>query len=125
MSTAEDINISVQTQFLPHMSDPAVQRYAFAYTVTIRNLGHDTVQLRNRFWQITNGNNDTQEVSGSGVVGEEPILTPNADYTYTSGSVIDTPVGSMTGHYEFEGPNGILFKVPIPRFGLYHTNSLN
>ena len=125
MTLADDIKISVVTQPLENQSVPAENRYAFAYTIHMRNLSHYTVQLRNRYWQITNGNNKSHEVSGAGVVGEEPILEPNGEYTYTSGAVLDTPVGSMQGHFEFEDPSGKMFLVPVPIFSFMKANSVN
>ena len=89
------------------------------------NVGVEPLQLRNRYWLITDGNGRTQEVSGPGVVGEEPNLAPEQSFTYRSGAVLDTPVGTMQGHYEFEDRDGSMHKVPINVFTLAVTHVLN
>ena len=89
------------------------------------NIGLEPLQLRNRYWLITDGNGDTQEVSGAGVVGEEPVIAPDESFEYRSGAVLDTPVGTMQGHYEFESKDGTLFKAPINVFSLAVANALN
>lgn len=90
----------------------------FAYTVTIRNLGRETVQLLGRYWLITNGHGRETEVQGEGVVGEQPHIAPGNDYQYTSGAVIETPLGTMEGHYEMVDEQGNAFRVAIPVFRL-------
>ncbi len=79
---------------------PEEERYVFAYTVTIRNLGRSQVQLLGRYWLITNGHGRETEVQGEGVVGEQPHIPAGGEYRYTSGAVIETPLGTMQGHYE-------------------------
>jgi ApaG protein len=125
MNLSDDVRVSVISQYLANQSDPINNRYAFAYFVRIRNLGQHTVQLRYRYWLITNGNGDVKEVQGPGVVGEEPILAPGDEYSYTSGAVIETPFGTMQGHYEFDGPRGLRFKTEIPLFTLSQDNIIN
>ncbi|HCF78523.1 MAG TPA: Co2+/Mg2+ efflux protein ApaG [Glaciecola sp.] len=125
MQTTSDIVIEVNTQFIGQHTGDNVIRYAFSYHVTMTNIGLEPLQLRNRYWLITDGNGDTQEVSGAGVVGEEPIITPDESFEYHSGAVLDTPVGSMQGHYEFESKDGTLFKAPINVFSLAVANALN
>ena len=87
----------------------------FAYTITIRNTGEVAAQLNHRHWIITNADGVRQEVRGRGVVGEEPHIEPGGSFRYTSAAVLETPVGSMQGHYEFEADGGEHFLVPIPR----------
>lgn len=125
MQTTSDIVIEVNTQFIGQHTGDNVRRYAFSYHVTMTNIGLEPLQLRNRYWLITDGNGDTQEVSGAGVVGEEPVITPDESFEYRSGAVLDTPVGSMQGHYEFESKDGTLFKAPINVFSLAVANALN
>jgi ApaG protein len=125
MQTTSDIVIEVNTQFIGQHTGDNVIRYAFSYHVTMTNIGLEPLQLRNRYWLITDGNGDTQEVSGAGVVGEEPVITPDESFEYRSGAVLDTPVGSMQGHYEFESKDGTLFKAPINVFSLAVANALN
>ncbi|SUB73304.1 CO2+/MG2+ efflux protein ApaG [Pluralibacter gergoviae] len=73
------------------------ERYVFAYTVTIRNLGRESVQLLGRYWLITNGNGRETEVQGEGVVGVQPHIEPGNEYQYTSGAVLETPLGHHAG----------------------------
>ena len=113
-----EITVNVRPQYLPEQSDPDNQQYAFAYTVTIRNLGRTPVQLLGRYWLITNGNGREIEVQGEGVVGEQPHIAPGEEYQYTSGAVIETPLGTMQGHYEMVDADGNAFRIAIPVFRL-------
>jgi ApaG protein len=119
------IKISVKTQYLEDRLAPHENKYAFAYRIDIRNLSDQKVKLLNRYWLITDGNGKKTEVQGEGVVGEQPLIEPGKSYQYTSGAILDTPVGSMQGHYELEDSTGNLFKAPIDIFGLAVPNLLN
>lgn len=112
------IRIHVKTQYLPDHSSPATHRFAFAYTITIANEGPVPVQLLRRHWIITDGNEKVQEVRGDGVVGEQPWIHPGSAHTYTSGAVLDTPVGTMEGSYHMVMESGNSFEALIPRFTL-------
>lgn len=92
--------VQVQSVYIESQSSPEEERYVFAYTVTIRNLGRSQVQLLGRYWLITNGHGRETEVQGEGVVGEQPHIPAGGEYQYTSGAVIETPLGTMQGHYE-------------------------
>ncbi|MEP4888984.1 MAG: Co2+/Mg2+ efflux protein ApaG [Aliiglaciecola sp.] len=122
----KDICIDVQTQYLEDRFPESEEKYAFAYKITITNNSQDEVTLLNRYWLITDGNGDKSEVSGKGVVGEQPLIKPSESFQYTSGAILDTPVGTMQGHYEFScDENDELLKVPIEVFRLADTNVLN
>jgi ApaG protein len=110
--------VSVQVNYLASESAPEQERFAFAYTITIANHGPTPGQLLNRHWVITDGVGDVQEVRGPGVIGQQPRLTQGEHFTYTSGAVIKTPVGTMEGSYEFRTDEGELFEVPIEVFSL-------
>ena len=112
------IDVSVVTRHLPEQSLPDQQRYAFAYTVTIRNSGALPAKLLTRHWIITDGNAKVQEVRGPGVVGEQPRLAPGESHTYTSGCVLATPVGSMHGSFGMQAGDGHAFDAPISPFRL-------
>jgi ApaG protein len=122
MSDRYRFEIDVEPRYIARESDPQAGRWVFAYTVTIRNTGSAAAQLNNRHWVITNANGDRQEVRGRGVVGEEPHIEPGTSFRYTSAAVLETPVGSMHGHYEFEADGGETFLVPIPVFSLSVPN---
>ncbi len=127
MSNAETyaIEVSVQTRYLREQSDPSAQRFAFAYTITIANEGSLPAQLLSRHWLITDGNNKVQDVQGPGVVGEQPVIAPGASHTYTSGCLLDTPVGTMEGSYDMRASDGHTFSANIERFRLAKPNALN
>jgi len=110
--------VHVQSVYVESQSSPDEERFVFAYTVTIRNLGRMPVQLRGRYWLITNGNGREIEVQGEGVVGEQPHIAPGEEYQYTSGAVIETPLGTMQGHYEIIDVNGAPFSIEVPVFRL-------
>lgn len=112
------VAVQVQSIYVASQSSPDNERYVFAYTVTVRNLGRDSVQLLGRHWLITNGNGRETEVQGEGVVGEQPHIAPGSEFQYTSGAVLETPMGTMQGHYEMVDGNGDSFRVEIPVFRL-------
>ena len=103
------INIDVETAFVDAQSSPEQDRYVFAYTITIRNAGTTAARLLSRHWVITDANGNTQEVHGEGVVGEQPFLRPGEDFRYTSGTSLETPVGSMHGSYQMRTEMGEYF----------------
>ncbi len=121
----QQLHIQVASHYLTDRSMPEEDKYVFAYTVTIRNLGSEAATLRNRRWLITDGNGKTTEVKGAGVVGKEPTIGPGKQYSYTSGAVLESPVGTMEGYYEMEAEDGSLFKATIPVFRLAVPNVVN
>lgn len=124
-TTENDINISVKTAFLADHPVAEEGKYAFAYFISIENNGSQSVQLLNRYWLITDGNGKASEVSGPGVVGEQPHIAPGHTHQYNSGAILDTPVGSMQGFYEMQRPDGSLFQAPIPLFSLAVPSLIN
>jgi len=119
------IDIDVVTDYISEQSDPTVDRYVFAYTITINNRGAIPVKLLNRHWLITDANGKVQEVRGEGVVGEQPHLNPGEHFEYTSGAVLETPVGVMEGEYEMVTDEGDTFLAPIDRFSLAIPRTLH
>ena len=117
--------VSVQTAYLPDQSSPDDSKYAFAYTVTISNIGSVTAQLISRHWIITDANNHVQEVKGLGVVGAQPLLQPGQQFEYTSGTLLPTPIGSMRGTYKIVAEDGTLFDALIEPFTLAVPKILN
>lgn len=110
--------VQVQSVYVESQSIPEEERYVFAYTVTIRNLGRFDVQLLGRYWLITNSNGRQTEVQGEGVIGEQPIIRPGSEFQYTSGAILETPLGTMEGHYEMVDQKGQPFRTAIPVFRL-------
>lgn len=133
-----EIKVDVTTQYIKTQSIPAEEKFVFAYHIDIYNPSHHTVQLLTRHWLITDGNGKLQEIQGDGVVGDTPTLSPGESYQYTSGAVLNTEVGSMSGHYgmrviletEDEIKDAIehdvlMFKAEIPVFTLAVPSALN
>ncbi|MBU3069062.1 Co2+/Mg2+ efflux protein ApaG [Aestuariicella sp. G3-2] len=121
----DSIRIHIKTRYLPEQSQPQQKKFVFAYTITIANEGEETAQLISRHWKITDANGEIQEVAGVGVVGEQPVLAPGEEYTYTSGSVLETETGTMEGSYQMRADSGDLFDVPIPAFALVPPHRLH
>ncbi|MHB1869697.1 MAG: Co2+/Mg2+ efflux protein ApaG [Steroidobacteraceae bacterium] len=118
MSAPHKIRIEVETSYLGEQSDPHEQRYVFAYTITIRNEGGLPATLLTRHWIITDANGGVKEVRGDGVVGEQPRLEPGQGFRYSSGAVLETPVGTMQGSYQMIDGEGQRFDAPIAPFRL-------
>lgn len=112
------LRVEARATHLPEQSDAAQERYVFAYTITITNVGQVSARLISRHWIITDGENRVQEVRGDGVVGEQPLLHPGDRFEYTSGTALGTPVGTMRGSYRMSAEDGHDFDAPIPEFTL-------
>ena len=127
MSTEPEYNIQVEVEaaYIPEQSSPEENRFVFAYTVTIRNVGDVPAKLLTRHWIITDAEGRVQEVRGEGVVGEQPHLKPGEGFRYTSGTVLETPVGSMHGSYHMVADDGVEFDTPIPPFTLSVPHTLH
>ncbi|SRR5690554_5177163 len=119
------MTVEVEPAYLEAQSEPDQHRYAFSYTVTLRNAGRVAARLLTRHWLIVDGNGEEREVHGEGVVGEHPYLRPGETFRYTSGAVLKTPLGSMRGHYTLRGDDGVLFEAEIPVFTLAIPNTLH
>jgi ApaG protein len=113
-----DIQVTVTTQYIEPESNPEASRFVFAYTITIENIGEIPAKLISRHWIITDANNRVQEVKGKGVIGEQPYLQPANAFTYTSGTMLETPVGSMQGTYQMVADDGHHFDAVIEPFSL-------
>lgn len=120
-----DTRVEVQTTYIPEQSEPDEDRYVFSYTVTIENHGKIAAKLLTRHWYITDADGNVQEVEGDGVVGEQPYLSPGDGFKYTSGTVLETPVGSMYGSYHMLADDGTEFDTQIPAFTLSVPNTLH
>ncbi|GEO13984.1 Co2+/Mg2+ efflux protein ApaG [Microvirga aerophila] len=112
------ISVTVTPRYMPEESSPEQGRYFFAYTVEIINTSLDRVQLKARYWKITDAHGHVQEVRGAGVVGEQPVLGPGESFSYTSGCPLATPSGTMQGSYVMETAGGKTFDAEIPAFSL-------
>lgn len=119
------IQISVETTYIDHQSVPDENRYVFAYTVNIVNVGQLAAQLISRHWVITDASEHIQEVRGEGVIGEQPNLAPGESFSYTSAAMIATPLGTMHGSYQMLAADDTEFDAPIAPFRLAIPNVLH
>ena len=120
-----NIRIKVTTNYLKEQSAPDENRYVFSYTINIKNLGNNSAKLISRQWIITDSNGNIQEVNGDGVVGQQPNINSGEEFTYTSGTIIKTPVGTMEGRYFMEDINNKRFETPIAPFTLAVPGLIN
>ncbi|KAF3977248.1 MAG: Co2+/Mg2+ efflux protein ApaG [Methylococcales symbiont of Iophon sp. n. MRB-2018] len=125
MTEKNNIIVETQPQYIEAQSSPDKNRYVFAYTITITNAGAIAATLLSRHWLITDSNGKNQEVKGEGVVGEKPYLKPGESFRYTSGAMIETPVGVMQGKYSMISDGGDSFKAIIPKFTLSIPRTLH
>ena len=119
------IQINVLPTYIANQSDPENNHYVFSYTVSIHNNGSESARLLTRHWIITDGDGQTQEVKGDGVIGEQPLLQPGEDFQYTSGTFMNTPFGTMHGSYQMISDSGEQFDAEIPSFQLAVPNTLH
>lgn len=119
------IEVTATTKYLADQSDPEQDRYVFSYNITITNHGTQAAQLISRHWVITDAKEQVQEVYGEGVVGNQPVIQPGESYTYSSGTMLNTQVGSMQGSYAMLSDDGHEFETVIPAFTLAQPNILN
>lgn len=125
MTAAHDIRVQVSTAYVPEQSDAEARRFVFSYTITILNEGSRPAQLVSRHWIIADAEGREQEVRGEGVVGEQPLIQPGQGFRYTSGAVLETPVGSMRGSYQMVDEQGRRFDAAITPFTLAVPGALN
>ncbi len=125
MTNQYQFSVSVNTTYLQDQSSEEDNRFVFSYTVKITNVGNIAAQLISRHWVIINADNQTHEVKGLGVIGQQPLLQPNEHFEYTSGTVLETSVGSMRGAYQIVAVDGTAFEVSIPPFTLAVPRTLH
>ncbi|MCE9507903.1 MAG: Co2+/Mg2+ efflux protein ApaG [Alphaproteobacteria bacterium] len=118
-STTQNVTVFVEPTYLSGESAPEQNVYVWAYKVRIENNGAETLQLKTRYWKITDSYGRVQEVHGPGVVGEQPVLKPGESFEYTSGTPLSTPNGIMTGSYAMQMTDGTLMDIAIPAFSLH------
>lgn len=124
-ATTSGIHVRVEPRYDPMRSEPSRKQWFFLYTVTLENLGSETVQLLSRHWIITDGAGHVEEVRGPGVVGEQPVLAPGESYSYTSGCPLTTDVGKMEGSYRMVTESGEQFDARIAPFTLCEPGVVN
>ena len=118
VAVTRGITVRVAVAFLAEQSDPAADRWFWSYHVRIENGSDIAVQLLSRSWRISDARGTVHEVTGEGVVGEMPLIAPDASFDYVSGCPLDTPSGAMSGSYRMVDADGSAFDIAIPRFQL-------
>ena len=119
------IKIRVSPDFVPNRSNLAQSFFFFSYTVHIYNTSKEVIQLLSRYWRITDGNGNSEEIYGPGVIGKMPVLKPKESFDYTSFCSLVTPLGFMEGYYRMQDSKGIEFDVPVETFQLTASEFLN
>jgi ApaG protein len=113
-----EITVAPKAIYVEDQSDPSKDQYVFAYTITLTNTGTVPAQLISRHWLITDANSKVIEVKGLGVIGQQPMLKPGESFEYSSGTHLETAVGTMRGTYQMIAEDGQTFDAPIPLFTL-------
>lgn len=121
----ETIRVEATSWYMADQSNPEERRFVFSYTISIYNDGSQPAKLLTRHWLITDADGKVQEVFGDGVIGKQPVIQPGERHTYSSGTLIETPVGTMEGRYGMVSPSGDHFDIPIPIFRLAMPGVLN
>ncbi len=120
------IKISVETTFEGTFYKNYKIHFAYSYKIKIENQSKDSVQLMERHWKIKNSLNLTETVDGEGVIGKKPVLKPGESHMYTSGCLLTSPFGSMSGFYRMVNfTTTKRFKVKVPTFKLSAPFALN
>jgi ApaG protein len=113
-----EITVAPKAIYVEDQSDPSKDQYVFAYTIKVTNTGTVPAQLISRHWFITDANSKVMEVKGLGVIGQQPLLKPGESFEYSSGTHLETAVGTMRGTYQMIAEDGHTFEAPIPLFTL-------
>ena len=122
----QGIKISVLTSFEGTYFKNYKLNFAFSYKITIENYGKDTVQLVTRHWEILDSLNYLEIVDGEGVIGKKPILKPGESHVYSSGCLLSSSFGAMSGHFNMINFTSTRsFKVAVPTFKLNAPFALN
>ena len=117
-AVTRQIEVTVEPNFLPERSSAEQCKYFWSYTIVITNSSEETVQLRERYWIITDASGNQRHIRGEGVVGEQPVLAPGERYEYTSGVPLSTASGFMAGRYQMVSETGEQFEIDVPAFSL-------
>ncbi len=122
-AVTRQIEVTVEPRFMPERSSVDRSQYFWSYSIVITNSGPETVQLRTRYWIVTDATGRKQETRGEGVVGEQPVLAPGESFEYTSGVPLPTASGFMTGRYQMVTADGERFEIDVPTFSLDSPDS--
>lgn len=121
---AVSIVVSSSPNYIPEQSDPMNQKFIWSYEIKIKNDSPEIVQLLTRYWKITDMTGKVEEIHGTGVIGLQPIIKPNKQFIYVSFCQLNTPQGTMEGHYVLQNLDEQQFSVEIPKFILSAPSSI-
>ena len=99
-------------------SAPESHQFSWAYHITIKNCGEETIQILSRHWKITDSNGHEQEIVGDGLIGQKPTLRPGESFEYTSGTPLKSPSGYMSGLFHAISSDLGRFNIKVPAFAL-------
>ncbi|KXJ21843.1 polymerase delta-interacting protein 2 [Exaiptasia diaphana] len=117
--TTNSVKVTVMPFFMGVKKIQPAHNYWWRYCIRIENLSPETVQLRERHWRIFSLSGTLETVRGRGVVGQEPVLSPQQPaFQYSSHVSLQAPSGHMWGTFRMERPDGSTFDVRIPPFSL-------
>ncbi len=120
------VKISVETLYRKDLSNVRNNMFFFNYHIVIENMNTYEVQLISRYWFIFDSLNHSEEISGDGVVGEQPILQAGQKHVYVSGCDLRSEIGYMRGYYMFERlDTKERFRVAVPKFELIAKLKMN
>jgi len=119
------VKVTAVASYIDAQSAPEANRFVFAYKITVQNNGSEAAKLTHRHWHITDANGKQEEVHGEGVIGKQPYLKPGETFEYSSGTILETPVGAMQGYYDMTRDDGSHFKADIAPFTLSVPGSLH
>ena len=120
-----NIKITIDPKYIPERSSPTQSYFLFSYRVMIENRSSAVVRLISRYWHITDGVGNSEDIYGPGVVGKKPTLEPGTSFEYTSFCPLKTPMGHMRGSYRMVDEEGKESDVTIPKFRLLASQVLN
>ncbi len=125
MTKDTQITIDVESSYVEAQSEPDLERFVFAYTITLTNAGSVPARLLSRHWIITDANDEVKEISDIGVVGKTPLISPGKSFTYRSHAVLETPFGLLQGSYQMRTDDGQEFVAAIPDFNVVAPSYLH
>lgn len=114
----EGITITAIPAYVPENSRPENNEYLFSYDIEIVNNNDYSMKLLSRNWIIIDGDGNSEEISGSGVVGQTPTIEPGDNFKYQSFCPLITSWGTMEGSYQMEKETGDIIEAKINRFFL-------
>ena len=120
-----NISVNVNSKYVPEISNNEERMFYYMYEISIQNQSKKKVKLLTRYWNIVDGNGESKEVEGEGVVGQTPVIEPGKTFEYRSYCPLKTEFGSMSGYYIMKDEEGEVFKVNIPEFPLVLKNIIN